>query len=254
MPRLGDTPDHYAIKREFSPDRRLAIDWLPYPDPRSDWEVRNPEAAELRDAATGDVIGHFGYWTMIEKVDWPAAGGANLVLQQDQRLTIAPDLATFTAGPAGSRPIGELPDWLASLIPPPPPPPPPPGLIERMAPALILIAALALIVFALSRVSGIRETFADLARGGEPERGTSGITGWMVRCEDIGFAPMSLQPDGRLRVPAAIAAEPLPPIGDSGRRFGDGRVVVELDGLDARWWPKGETGAAIRCRTTIRRD
>jgi len=250
MPRLGDTPEGHVMKREFSPDRRLALDWLPYGDPRNEHEWREAEAIELRDAETGALLGHFGGWARIEAHDWPAGGGVALRLHGDAHVRIAPDLATFTTGGMTEpRPIAELPDCLRSLF---PPLPRAPGPIERMAPLLILVALIALGVFALSRVSAIRETFADLASTGQEEKGTGDLTGWLVRCEDIGIAPMSLQPDGRLRVPEKIAPAPLPPLDGSGRRFGDGRVVVELDGIHARWWPRGAAGPMVPCPSTSR--
>lgn len=251
MPRLGDRPDHYAIRRDFSPDRRIALDWLPFPDPRSQWEVETPEAVELRDAETGAVLAKFGYFTMILDQEWPAEGGARFTLPGERVLRIAPDLATFTADDAPACPIAELPDWLRSLIPPPPPPPSPPTWWERAMPWAGLALLLAVVAFGLSRVAPVRE-LVDWATGtAEPERGTGGITGWTVQCPDIGWVTMHLQADGRLRVPDRIAPAPLPPIGTTGRRFGDGRVTVEVDGLDAAWWPDGPAGAAVRCPTTI---
>lgn len=252
MPRLGDTPDHFAIAREFSTDRRLALDWMPFPDPRSQWELDNPESVLLRDAETGAVLGDFGGWTMIAAHDWPAEGGVALRLPREIEVTIAPDLATFTTSRTPTpRPIADLPDWLRSLIPPPPPPLPPPSLLSRVATWGMLAGLLALLVFGFTRLPPVRALIADLRGISEAERGTGGINAWIVRCPDIGRAMMSLDADGHLRVPAAIAPRPLPPLDETGRRFGDGRVVVEVDGTEINWWPQGPGGAPVSCRSSV---
>lgn len=79
--------------------------------------------------------------------------------------------------------------------------------------------------------------------------GESTINAWSVRCPGIGWALMSLDTDGSLNVPRAIAPAPLPRIDGSGavRRFGDGRVVVATDGTGVTWWPQGPDGPAVRC-------
>lgn len=253
MPRLTEDHDHFILRRDFSPDRRLALDWLPFPDPRSQWELEHPDSVELRDAETGAVLARFGGWAMIEDHDWPAAGGIALRLMRDVRIVIAPDLATFTTGddPETARPIAALQDWLRTLIPPTALGPPPTPLLERVALWGGLIAVLALVLFGISRLPPVKELI-DWATGtAEAERGTGGITGWIVRCPDIGPVNMSLGADGRLRVPIRVAPAPLPPIDASGRRFGDGRVAVAVDGLDVTWWPDGLTGAPVLCPTRI---
>ena len=257
MARLSDQPDNW-VERVFSPDRRLALDFLPNPDPRSKWDLEQPDAVELRDAETGAVLGALRGWTMPLRYDWPEEGGVALELPFRIRLRIAGDLGSFTVGDEPSaRPIGTLPDWLrqrsdtaqAEHLAAIKANETPRSRIAEMLAFLGLLACFGLVAGFLIWSLPIERTIAWL-RGEVPERYQ--ITGWIVRCPGPGLVMMSLQEDGRLRVPRAIAPEPLPPLGREGRvrRFGDGRTIVAVEGQNATWWPDGPGGRAVTCSSS----
>ena len=249
MGRLGDQPDPYVMERIFSPDRRLALDYLPYPDPRTQYELEAPEAVALRDAETGATLAEFGGWSMVSGYEWPKAGGVELALLRGVRLRVAPDLTTFTIGdPPVSRPIETLPDWLRSLTAPPTPflpASPTPSPPARFATISALLIALAVGGYAIYQLPA-------LFRDDTPARPAGGIDAWIVTCPGIGLTAMHLTRDGRLEVPRSIAPNLLPPMeGAEGeaRRFGDSRIMVEVEGTAATLWPRGPDRRSIRCRS-----
>jgi len=245
--RLTDQLDGFVMERIFSPDRRLALDYLPFPDPRTRYEVENPEAVALRNAETGAVLAEFGGANFLTFHQWPEAGGVELEVGRTRKVVIAPDLETFGTNDAAGqvRPIAALPDWLRATA-PKPQPPSPPSRGSQAGTFFAVFAVLALLGYGLTWVPA-------LIRGEAPARPASrGIDAWLVRCPGIGLAPMSLTSEGSLRVPRAIAPKPLPPLDRTGRRFGDGRVAVEVDGTEATWWPRGLSGDRVECYSSSR--
>src|SRR6187431_2253176 len=106
MAPLAEQHPQPWVKRVLSPDRRLALDFIPHPDPRTRFEAEGYWSTELRDAETGMLLGDFPGEPLHE---WPDAGGVALRLW-DTVLTVAPDLASFMTLKDGSRvfPVGEL--------------------------------------------------------------------------------------------------------------------------------------------------
>ena len=240
--------------RAASPDGRLRLDLIPYPDPHSDFEGRNFERLELRDAATGALIGTV-YGAHYE---WAAEGGVRLHVLETV-VTVAPDLASFTTGVDGAQafPIGELGAWQERRNDrlwrelDYPPLPPPLGWADWLAFGGVVAVGL----LALLTVRGdVRLPFSTPA-GERPKAGR--IDAWAVTCPSAGIGLLRLTDDGRLDVPRAFAPAPLPPIpgGQGGaRRFGDGRVMVEVAGARMTWWPDGPGGPGVPCRSQAHRS
>jgi hypothetical protein len=154
MARLSDETEYGVLERVFSPDRRLAIDFRRYPDPRSDYEMNAPESAVLRDAETGAELAVFGAWAMVLHHEWPAEGGLLLTLPHDRRVAIAPDWASFRPDDGPAQPIAALQDWVLTLAPPPWPKVPPLPPRARAGWAAVVILAVALVAGALFAVLG----------------------------------------------------------------------------------------------------
>ncbi|WP_162806589.1 hypothetical protein [Sphingosinicella terrae] len=249
MARLEDRPGPEVLRRVLSPDRRLALDYMPYPDPRTAYETEAPESILLRDAESGARLAEFGGWTFFSDHRWPEAGGIEIVLARGLSIHVSPDLATFRSGEDGlpARPIGELQEWLRAIT-PRPEPIPRPSFLSRATTIAVGLVVLALAGYGLSRLPHFAR-LAELIEGEPPPRpGDEGeINAWIVRCPDVGRVTMSLTPERRLQVPPSMAPAPLPPVDETGRRFGNGKVAVEVDGMDATWWPHGPAGEAVAC-------
>jgi hypothetical protein len=52
---------------------------------------------------------------------------------------------------------------------------------------------------------------------------------------------------GRLVVPPTLASTPLPPLAGAVGRYGDGRVLVEIEEEGATIRPEGGSGPVLRC-------
>ena len=239
----------YGTERVCSPDGRLQLDFVPFGDPHTDFEARNFELMELREAATGARIGTF----TAGDYEWTAEGGVRLHVLETV-VTVAPDLQSFTTAVDGEPvfPIGELGAWHARRADrlwrdmAAPPPPRPMSWLDWLSIGLFVAAAL----LGLMTIRGDLELPFSISAGERPE--AERIDAWAVTCPGAGIGLLRLTEDGRLDVPRAFAPAPLPPVeggqGDA-RRFGDGRVMVEVDGTAVTWWPDGPGARAVACRS-----
>ena len=109
-------------------------------------------------------------------------------------------------------------------------------------------ATLLLIVLGLGLVGLLWEAWHGRLynRGGLIDTGSE-ITGWSLTCADGRHVTMSLNDDGSLSFERAIKAEPLRPVGGIANRYGNGRSVVDIDGMNATIWFDGLNGQALRC-------
>ncbi len=242
---MDQAPTGYPeIVRHASPDGRTILHLVPGYDPRDIHEMQ----VQYRPKIVHDdvILLNLADEPLDTAFEWQPGGALKLALSTGLGVSIDPEKGTFSTSDDGwlAHPIAEANSAIHKILNPHWDHDPTDFRRQRVD----YKATLMLIILGLGLAGLLWEAWHGrfYRRGHRIDTG-SDITAWSLTCVDGRHVMMSLNEDGSLSFERAIKAEPLLPVDGVANRFGNGRSVVVIDGVNATIWFDGLDGKALRC-------
>ena len=232
------------IVRHASPDGRTILHLVPGYDPGDVHEMQ----VQYRPKVVHDdiVLLNLADEPVDTMFEWQSGGGLKLTLSTGLGVLIDPGKGTYSTSNDGwsAHPVGGANDAIHRILNPHCDHDPTDFRRRRVD----YKATLMLIILALGLAGLLWEAWhGRFYRRGHPIDTGSEISAWSLTCPDGRHVMMSLNDDGRLSFERAIKAEPLLPVEGVANRYGNGRSVVDIDGMNATIWFDGLDGKPLRC-------
>lgn len=232
------------IVRHASPDGRTILHLVPGYDPGDVHEMQ----VQYRPKVVHDdiVLLNLADEPVDTMFEWHSGGGLKLTLSTGLGVLIDPGKGTYSTSNDGwsAHPVGGANDAIHRILNPHRDHNPTDFRRRRVD----YKATLMLIILGLGLAGLLWEAWhGRFYRRGHPIDTGSEISAWSLTCSDGRHVMMSLNDYGRLSFERAIKAEPLLPVEGVANRYGNGRSVVDIDGMNATIWSDGLDGKPLRC-------